>query len=59
MKKYVIKNLETNMYIKYNGESEAIWEATKYDTSKMANLEVEFTIGYYQIIPIIWNFRAY
>lgn len=59
MKKYVIKNLETNKYIKHDRETEDIWEATKYDTSKMANLEVEFTIGYYQIIPIICNYRDY
>ena len=59
MKKYVINNLETNMYISHNGETEAIWEATKYDTSKIANLYIEFKIGYYQVIPIIWNFRDY
>jgi len=54
MKSYVIKNLETEMYLKLNlHEVLTIWEAYKFKTTKEANEHLEVLSGYFQIIPII------
>jgi hypothetical protein len=54
MKLYVIKNLETEKYLKYNFRYvDKILEATKFTSVKEANEHLEVLDGYFQIIPII------